>query len=320
MLHLSQYDYEFISQVGKVMTMPFNGGINIFNPVVNTQDISCMQVPTQTIYAGAGAADPGGMFVFNAPTLAATSPNTLNDTGTLLIKGAPIAGTNMTLTRAHAALFYTGRAGAIGLGIVAHSSQTANLIELKDSSNNVMAYLSAIGALGVRQGGATAGTYYAKVGGVIFDHYVNSGNVGTGEDDLYSDTIPANSLDTDGHKLTAIYSFQTASSASTKQIRLRFAGTLVWDSTALSPAALGYGRIEAHFVRTSSSSVRYSIYGSITSAAGVVYYHLNTHGALTGLTLTGTNILKLTGEAAGGAAATDDIIGVLSSVNWKPSA
>lgn len=139
------YDYEFLSQVGKVMTMPYNGGINIYNPVVNTQDISCMKVPAQTIYPGAGANDPGGLFVFEAPTLAATSANTLNDTGTLLIKGAPSAGVNMTLPRAHAALIYTGRAGGIGLGIIAHGSQSANLTEWKNSSNTVLSYVDPAG-------------------------------------------------------------------------------------------------------------------------------------------------------------------------------
>lgn len=45
-----------------------------------------------------------------------------------------------------------------------------------------------------------------------------------------------------------------------------------------------------------------------------------TYTKVTGLTLSNTNILKITGEAAGVGAATDDIVAKLSTISWIPAA
>ena len=136
------YDFEFFSQLGLTMTMPYSGGIYIYNPLVNTPDISCMKVPAQTIYAGGGAADPGGFFVFDAVTIAATSPNTLADTAALLLKGAPVAGVNMTLTRRYNLLAIANAAGDVLAAYRAHASQTGNLTEWQSSTPTNLALIN----------------------------------------------------------------------------------------------------------------------------------------------------------------------------------
>ena len=41
-------------------------------------------------------------------------------------------------------------------------------------------------------------------------------------------------------------------------------------------------------------------------------------GKLTGLTLSGTNIIKVTGQSSGTGSATNDIIAILGAVDFKP--
>jgi hypothetical protein len=56
------------------------------------------------------------------------------------------------------------------------------------------------------------------------------------------------------------------------------------------------------------------------AASGLTLQPISTYTRITGLTLSNTNILKITGEAAGVGAATDDIVAKLSSVSWFPAA
>lgn len=93
---------------------------------------------------------------------------------------------------------------------------------------------------------------------LLFDHFADSGNVTTGETDLFSDTIAANQLGSNGSKLSSQY--------------------------------------------------------------GGIYVSSGTASRVTGLTLSGTNILKITGQAAGVGAATNDIVAKLATASWSIAA
>lgn len=108
-------------------------GTLFYNPFVNTQNISVIRVPTQTLYLGGGSPSPQGTFDFEQCTIAATSGNSVADAAQLVLRGAPIVGTNMTITRAYAGLFYAGRPGGCPLGLRLDALQTANAFEIRDS-------------------------------------------------------------------------------------------------------------------------------------------------------------------------------------------
>jgi hypothetical protein len=153
---------------------------------------------------------------------------------------------------------------------------------------------------------------------VLFDHYASVGNVGTGEDDLYSDTIAASQLSANGQKLSAEYGGAFVSSGTaTRQVKIYFGGTAIFDTGALTLSLSAAWTAYVSIIRVSSTVIRYMISLTTEGAALAAYTAV---GELTGLTLSNTNILKITGEAAGVGAATDDIVAKVGSVSWYPAA
>jgi hypothetical protein len=164
---------------------------------------------------------------------------------------------------------------------------------------------------------AGTSTQFAKVGGAIFDHYTDGGSVGTAETTLATDTIAANTLATNGDKIKATYGLTLANSASTKQPKLYFAGSAIWSPGAYSTSDTGFVEIRVTLVRVSATVVRFTV--GVLIYTGALSTAMNI-GELTGLTLSGSNILKVTGTAAGGAAADNDLVCKLASVKWSPAA
>lgn len=157
------------------------------------------------------------------------------------------------------------------------------------------------------------------LGGCIFDYYTDVGNVGTGEDDLYSSTLPASTLATNGEKVTATYQgIFVGAAASTQELRLYFGGTKIYDSGALSiGVATDNWTVHVTLIRVSSSVVRCSV--SLSTDFGTLFPY-STYTEVTGLTLTNTQILKITGEAAGVGAVDNQIVAKLGTVSWLASA
>jgi hypothetical protein len=154
-----------------------------------------------------------------------------------------------------------------------------------------------------------------SMGGTLFDFFTSVGNSGTTETDLYSSTLAANTFTTNGDKIEATYGGTFVSSATaTRQIKVYFAGTVILDTGALSISASASWQVNVLLIRVSSTVVRYTISLQTAGASLAVY---NATSELTGLTLSNTNILKITGTAAGVGAATNDIVAMLGTVGIK---
>lgn len=157
------------------------------------------------------------------------------------------------------------------------------------------------------------------VGGTLFDHFASVGNVGTGEDDLYSDTLAVSTLAVNGDKVDAWYQGTfTGAAASTQELRIYFGGTKIYDSGALS-IGVATDNWTAHVlvIRESSSVVRCSV--SISTDFATLFPY-STYTRITGLTLSNTQVLKLTGEAAGVGAADNQVVSTLGSEKFEPAA
>lgn len=145
----------------------------------------------------------------------------------------------------------------------------------------------------------------------LFDHYANAGNVGTGEDDLYSDTLPAGLLAANGDKAHVFYGGTWASSATaSRRMRAYFGGTSILDTTAYVSTFGGTFGINIEIIRVSSSVVRCTTIAAVPalSSLGPLPIFAAIYAEVTGLTLANTQIVKITGEASGTGAATDDIV------------
>lgn len=152
----------------------------------------------------------------------------------------------------------------------------------------------------------------------LFDHFATVGNVGTGEDDLYSDTVAKGQLANDGDKITAEYSgILVFHATATRTIRAYFGGTKIFDSGALTIAAsnTAWG-LNLQVIRESATVVRCFV-ALLTRAANLPD---PAYTRITGLTLTNAQILKITGEAAAAGAATDDITARLGMVHYQGAA
>ncbi len=152
----------------------------------------------------------------------------------------------------------------------------------------------------------------------LFDHYADAGNTTTVETDLYSDTTAAGTLGANGDKIEAEYGGAFVSSGTaTREVRLYFAGTAIFDTGALTLSLSSAWTMYVTLIRVSATVIRYMVSFTTEGAALSAYTAV---GELTGLTLSGTNILKITGQAAGVGAATNDITAKLGTVQKVPAA
>ncbi len=152
----------------------------------------------------------------------------------------------------------------------------------------------------------------------LFDHYATVGNGTTVETDLYSDTIADGQLAANGDKLEAEYGGTFVSSATaTRQIKLYFGGTAIFDTGALTLSLSSAWTMYVSIIRVSSSVIRYMISLTTEGAALAAYTAV---GELTGLTLANTQVMKVTGQAAGVGAASDDILAKMATIIYMPAA
>lgn len=163
--------------------------------------------------------------------------------------------------------------------------------------------------------GATA-SKNATVGGKIKEYFTDAGNTTTTETDLYSYTTEASMLSVNGTSIQAEYGGVFVSSATaTREIKVYFGGTVIYDSGALSVTTSSQWAIYTSLIRVSGTVIRYMV--SIV-VDGVTLTSPCSAGELTGLTLSNTNVLKITGQAAATGAATNDIVGKLGAVYYWP--
>lgn len=157
-------------------------------------------------------------------------------------------------------------------------------------------------------------TQLNKISTTLFVHYASVGNTTTSETDLYSDTIAAGQLAANGQSLEAEYGGTFVSSGTaTREVKLYFGGTAIFDTGALTLSLSAAWTLYSVIIRVSASVIRYSVSFTTEGAALSAYTAV---GELTGLTLSNTNILKVTGQAAGVGAASGDLNAMLGIVKW----
>lgn len=158
----------------------------------------------------------------------------------------------------------------------------------------------------------------AKVGGSIFGNKTDVSNSGTSETDIYTDTLPSNCIVNVFDKIYARYGgIFSGAAASTQQVRAYFGGNLIFDSGALAiGVATPAWDLELNIMTESNVVIRCvaTFHSASTTLAVTTQYT-----RVTGLTLSSTNILKITGTAGGASGASTQITGKQYYVEWKPS-
>jgi len=89
-----------------------------------------------------------------APTYSFVAASTITTAATVQIDGAPVAGTNATITNRTALRVLAGSTTAKGIVVQGASGQTANIFEVQNSSGTVLASISSTGSFGTMTAGA----------------------------------------------------------------------------------------------------------------------------------------------------------------------
>ncbi len=135
------------------------------------------------------------------------------------------------------------------------------------------------------------------------------GSVGTGETTLHSQSIQNSRLTADLDQAIYEAGLTVVNSASTKQVQLKLNSpttgliTLI-DTGAMTPTAAGSVLLKVRLVRKGSTTL---LYGAEALTSGLATNPIASVGQVTGTSF-GTHTLSITGTAAGGAAANNDIV------------
>jgi hypothetical protein len=155
------------------------------------------------------------------------------------------------------------------------------------------------------------------IGGVIADFTADVNNSSTTETDLLTYTTKASTLASTGEKITAEFNGTNNDATATSQIQLYFAGTNIFNSTAMTLSGTGYWDATVTVIRTGSTTARARVVFNATNATG---FTSTTETDITGLTFTNTNIIKCTGTAGGAGGGSSDITAKLGTIFWYPAA
>jgi len=155
-------------------------------------------------------------------------------------------------------------------------------------------------------------------GGKIAGFTTAVSNTSTTETDLFTYTTKASTLaKTDEEvEFTAFGTFNDLTA--TVQLRFYFAGTSCGDTGALTVSSLTGAYRFSFTVRRTGSTTAVATVDLTSSEASVTGFPLTTN--LTGLTFTGTNIIKVTGTAGGGTGGTGDITATTGKIIYTPAA
>lgn len=151
----------------------------------------------------------------------------------------------------------------------------------------------------------------AKGGGTLNANVTSVANVGTGEDDLMTYSVPANTLGTNGMYLKFRGTGSFSSSANNKRIRIKWGATTILDTGAatIPISAAATWVFSGTVYRTTGSTAQMTEACLWTSCTGYIFF-VGQVGASE--TLTGAVTLKATGEAT----TNNDIVQTGLWVEW----
>lgn len=167
--------------------------------------------------------------------------------------------------------------------------------------------------LQLKVGGDTA---FGRAIMVISSNTTTVGNTSTGETDLDSFALPADSLNRTGDAVHLYASGSFAANANTKRIRAYFGTTVLFDTTALAFNGTTWS-LELLIVRTGSASQKIMTRFDANDAVMVATPYPFTKYTTAAIDLTLSETIKLTGQAPAGAS--NDIVQEINRILFEPA-
>lgn len=172
----------------------------------------------------------------------------------------------------------------------------------------------------------SAGASLGNVGGCIFDDFADASTTHTDGtfDVLSTHTTVANTLAVNGDKIEFDATLVVVGHAiSTDQVQVTFGGITIFDSTARNYAVGATINIRGRIIRATATTCRATVEFFPAGSATILGFEQITYTAeatLTGMTLTGTNILAIQVAATGTNSASGDVKLTMCSVDLIPAA
>lgn len=154
-------------------------------------------------------------------------------------------------------------------------------------------------------------------GGAIKDFITTVDNGTTVETDLFTYTTKASTLAADGEKISFKIAGTFNDLTATAQLQFYYGGTNIGNTGALTVSAIGGWNADIMVIRTGASTARSVVTVNTPGASTAIY---TTQTDITGLTFTNTQIIKITGTAAGASGGTGDISAKLGTIFWNGAA
>jgi len=155
-------------------------------------------------------------------------------------------------------------------------------------------------------GGGSAGRLFKSLNA----NTTASGNTGSGEDNLMTYTIPADTLNTNGDQIDFTMTFTFAANANSKRVKLYYGATTIFDSGSQNQNS-GSMEIRGTIVRTGATTQLISFSQNNDASSFTIRSGYTTAAE----TLSSTVVLKATGEGS----ADNDIQQILLIVKMTPN-
>lgn len=248
-------------------------------------------------------------------------------TGTQFTPGSVLfATTSGVYAQDNSNLFWDDTNNRLGLGVNTSLGSQLNF-KAQSTTANTAIIEAAAGSFEtmIRAGLFEYGTRWAvtgsnlvrtTLGGAIADYITDVNNSGTTETDIYSTTLKTNTLSTNSDKITFRYVLTHNDATATGQIKVYFGGSVIADFGALTFSGTDDIVIEGFIIRESSTIIKsFSTFRANNSTP----ISITKYTRLTGLTLGGTNVIKITAQAGGGGGGSNDITGRTGSLFIHPA-
>ncbi len=193
-------------------------------------------------------------------------------------------GTNFSIRQCYLGM-------AITTAVWQHDANYTGII-FEDNQNNTTKPLTGSAGYSGGYSARVTGRTSRQRGGeaILASSFATVGNVGAGEDTLYTTTIGGNTLNVDGEAIRVKAWGKTAANANTKTVKIKFGGTTIVDTTAIAANNKDW-LIDVIIGRIGASSQSAGSSGSFNGAI------LAPNNSTPAINLANDAILLITGEA-----------------------
>lgn len=203
-------------------------------------------------------------------------------------------------------LFFTkGSTDKVGIG----NNAPAYKFDVTGAAQSTAAIIT--GDLSIKSGTSVS---FAHAGGTLFTFVSSTGNTTTVETDLYVASVTANTLATSSSTILFSFGGTAVNSTSTKDIKVYFGTTTIFDTGALSTSASASWDMEGKITYSGSNIFKCIVLDATTGLSvlsGATFTRV-------GVVPTQGIIIKVTGTSAAIGAATNDIKAESGKVWWMP--